>query len=240
MFVTATGDYNLISANMDISFCTLKKGQCLNLFSETQETALLLISGAVSFNNESPRVRKSPFENSPHCIHFARGESLNVLAVEDSEILIQKTENKNKFETKIYTEENIKTFISCEGKWEDTAKRKVSHIFDYDNAPYSNMVLGEVIAYQGRWWSYPPHGHPQPEVYFYKFARKEGFGACFIGDTAHTIKDNSFAVFENGLTHAQVTAPGYPMYCAWLIRHIDGKPWKCDRIVDKNYKWLEE
>ena len=107
-------------------------------------------------------------------------------------------------------------------------------------APYSNMVLGEVYARQGRWWSYIPHHHPQPEVYYYKFDRPEGFGACFIGDKAYTIKDCSVGMFPGGKSHAQVTAPGYPMYCAWMIRHLPGDPWNNTRTDLPEYAWLLE
>ena len=122
----------------------------------------------------------------------------------------------------------------------ETAVRDVVTVFDYEIAPYSNMVLGEVYARQGRWWSYTPHWHPQPEVYYYKFDRPEGFGACFIGETAYTVKDGSAGCFTGGYTHAQVTAPGYPMYNVWMIRHLPGDPWKKTRIVDERFAWLDE
>ena len=56
-------------------------------------------------------------------------------------------------------------------------KRDVRTCFDLDNAPYSNMVLGEVVNLPGKWSSYPPHHHPQPECYFYRFDKPMGFGA---------------------------------------------------------------
>ncbi len=49
-------------------------------------------------------------------------------------------------------------------------------MFDLDNAPQSNLVMGEVFNQPGRWSSYPPHHHPQPEVYYYQFEHPEGFG----------------------------------------------------------------
>ena len=100
------------------------------------------------------------------------------------------------------------------------------------------MVLGEVYARQGRWWSYIPHSHPQPEVYYYKFLRPEGFGACWIGEEVYTVKDGSFACFPGGNNHHQVTAPGYPLYNIWMIRHLDGDPWDKTRIVDPRYEHL--
>lgn len=99
------------------------------------------------------------------------------------------------------------------------------------------MVIGEIVSYPGRWSSYIPHHHPQPEVYYYKFDKSQGFGACFIGDKAYKVKDGDFAIINGGYTHPQVAAPGYRMYYSWMIRHLDSNPWM-DRIDDEDHKWL--
>ena len=99
------------------------------------------------------------------------------------------------------------------------------------------MVMGEIIVPQGGWSSYPPHQHPQPEVYYYRFEKPQGFGGCFIGDDVYKISDGSFCAIPGGFTHPQVNAPGYPMYYVWMIRHLDGNPWT-DRIFDPAHKWL--
>ncbi|NCA67564.1 MAG: 5-deoxyglucuronate isomerase, partial [Clostridia bacterium] len=33
---------------------------------------------------------------------------------------------------------------------------------------------------------------------------------------------------------------GYPMYCCWMIRHLDNNPWERTRIDDPRYVWLLE
>ena len=175
----------------------------------------------------------------PVCI-FAKERRLLLPRMEDSEVLLQSAQNDRTFSSKLYLPKDIEKVTSCKGKWEDTARREVITIFDYYNAPYSNMVMGEILVPQGRWFSYIPHHHPQPEVYYYRLKREEGFGACFIGDKAYTIKDGSVGAFPGGKTHAQVTAPGYPMYCCWMIRHLDGNPWKRTRIDDPRYTHLLE
>lgn len=76
------------------------------------------------------------------------------------------------------------------------------------------------------------------EVYYYRYERNEGFGACFLGDDVYKIKDGSCACFPGGVTHPQVTAPAFPMYYCWMIRHLDGTPWT-DRIVDPRYTWID-
>ena len=228
---------------MDIACYLLKKGET-RTFEDTQmETAVLLVSGAVTFdwNGDTASVSRSGlFTEGPSVLHVCKGVAVKVTADADSEILVQQTDNDKAFPAKLYRPADCVYSTSCEGKWENTAVRDVVTVFDYDIAPYSNMVLGEVYARQGRWWSYTPHWHPQPEVYYYKFDRPEGFGACFIGETAYTVKDGSVGCFTGGNTHAQVTAPGYPMYNVWMIRHLPNDPWKKTRIVDERFAWLDE
>lgn len=225
---------------MDITLYLLEKGEKKSIIFADKECAILLLSGSVKLNWQGSSAtisRKSVFAEEASCLHAPCGVNIQIEALQTSEILIQATENKAEFASKLYLPKDIILATSCEGKWENTAVRNVKTVFDYTNAPYSNMVIGEVVAPQGRWWSYIPHHHPQPEVYYYKFEREEGFGACFIGETAYTIKDGSCGAFEGGLNHPQVTAPGYPMYCCWMIRHLPGNPWT-DRIDDQRYTWL--
>lgn len=225
---------------MDITVFKMKKCERKDFFSADSEIAILLTEGDITFGfegKEEKASRKNIFKDGPYCLHTAKNIKSYVVADSDCEIIFQSTKNEKDFPTKFYRPEDCDSFVSCEGKWEDTATRDVVTVFDYNNAPYSNMVLGEVYARQGRWWSYIPHQHPQPEVYYYKYEREEGFGACFIGETAYTVKDGSCGCFPGGFTHAQVTAPGYPQYCCWMIRHLDGNPWT-DRIDDERYTWL--
>ena len=120
-----------------------------------------------------------------------------------------------------------------------TGHRICSTVFDYDNAPYSNMVLGEVFNKPGKWSSYPPHHHPQPEVYYYRFDKPQGFGACFNGEDVFKTKDGSVCFITSGNDHQQAAAPGYEMYYVWMIRHLDGDPWyKTTRFYAKEHEWL--
>lgn len=227
---------------MDISVIKLEKGKSKKFYSTDKEIALLLIDGEVNFKaadiNEQAE-RHGLFDDLPTTLHVCKDTQITVTAVNDARFIIQSTLNDRVFPAKIYRKSDVIRTVSCENLWENTAVRDVNTIFDYDNAPYSNMVIGEVLARQGRWWSYVPHSHPQPEVYYYEFERPEGFGACFIGEEAHTVKDGSCGCFVGGKTHVQVTAPGFPMYNVWMIRHLDGDPWLKTRIVDERYTWLE-
>lgn len=103
------------------------------------------------------------------------------------------------------------------GKFGNVAKRRVNTIFDKDIAPWSNMVLGEVLNDRGNWSGYLPHRHPQPECYYFKFDRPEGFGASFVGDQVFKSVDNSFSAIPGGCLHPQAVAPGFQMYTCWMI-----------------------
>lgn len=228
---------------MNITAYFLKEGEELTVSEPGMETAVLLLSGKVVFAYDDERVqakRAGVFKELPTCVHVAAGHEVAIYAETAAEILVQSTENEKQFPSRLFLPKDVVQKVSCEGKWDNTAVRDVVDIINIQNSPYSNMVLGEVYARQGRWWSYIPHFHPQPEVYYYKFDRAEGFGACFIGDKAYTIKDKSVGMFPGGKTHAQVTAPGYPMYCAWMIRHLPGDPWDNTRTDKPEYEWLLE
>ena len=200
---------------MDIAVYRMRQGEQRTFCSETDELAVMLVLGAVTFAYEDQThsaARASLFTEGPSTVHVCKGVAVTVRADADSEILTQSTENEREFPSRFYAQADNDYFTSCEGKWEDTAVRDVVTVFDYKNAPYSNMVLGEIQTRQGRWCSYIPHSHPQPEVYYYKYERPEGFGACYIGDDVYRITDGSVATFPGGLNHPQVTV-------VWI--------WKC-------------
>ncbi len=227
---------------MDIYVKKMSKGERLTISREKEETAVLLLAGEITFSYEgiSAKVaRDGVFTDDAWCLHFCRGKEVEILAVTSCELLVQSTHNDREFDTKLYGKEDIVYTVSGEGMYGGNATRTVSTIFDYNTAPYSNMVIGEVINNEGNWSSYLPHHHPQPEVYYFKFDRPEGFGASFVGDNVYKITDGSFSAIPGGATHPQAAAPCFKLYICWMIRHLDGDPWT-DRIDDERYTWIYE
>ncbi len=225
---------------MDIGLCSWKAEDTEVFLDSEQETAFLLLSGklAISWEGKEQIIeRHSLFDESPWCLHVPRKTEVEILAISDCEIIVQKTKNETAFDSKLYRPEDCRCDQFGKGVWNETALRIVRTVFDYSNAPYSNLVIGEVINYPGRWSSYIPHHHPQPEVYFYRFDKPQGFGFSMIGEDVFKIKHNSFSLITGGLVHPQVTAPGYAMYYCWMIRHLSGNPWT-DRINDEAHTWL--
>lgn len=227
---------------MDIGLLKLQANDEKSFVSAKNESAFLLLTGKVTIrwdDNVKTMERKSVFNESPYCLHVAAKTKVTIVAECESELLVQETDNDGTFPSKFYTPEDCTSENFGEGVWRDTALRVVRTVFDYSNAPYSNMVMGEVLTYPGKWSSYPPHHHPQPEVYLYKFDKPQGFGCSVIGEDVYKIKHNSFAMIPGGLVHPQTSAPGYAMYYCWMIRHLEQNPWT-DRVNEKCHEWLLE
>ena len=226
---------------MNITVYRMTAGEERTFRYDSEEMAVLLVIGHVTFaweDRQETGLRNSFIEEGPYCLHVSRGTVVTVTAQQDSEVLVQSTENEKVFDSVFYRPENCRNDIFGLGVLEGKLERTVRTVFDYKNAPYSNMVNGEVINHQGGWSSYTPHHHPQPEVYYYRYERPEGFGACFLGDDVYKIKDGGVAAIPGGKTHPQVTAPAFPMYYCWMIRHLEGNPWT-DRVVDPRYTWID-
>ena len=226
---------------MDIGYQVMDENEIVEFEDTLKETAFVILTGEVEVHwDDRAEVmrRDSLFDENPYCLHVPHSKKVWLKAHKRSEVLIQKTVNESDFAPVFYRPEDVQADVFGEGMWNGTAERKVRTIFDYDNAPYSNMVNGEVINSPGRWSGYIPHNHPQPEVYTYKFDKPQGFGACFIGDNAFKISHNSWSELSSGYMHPQVTAPGYAMWYSWMIRHLDGDPWKKTRNDLPEHTWL--
>jgi len=122
----------------------------------------------------------------------------------------------------------------------ETSTRIVRTIFDLRNAPDARLVLGEVIGFPGKWSSYPPHHHPQPEIYYYKTNPENGFGYAELGDDVVKVKQNDAVLIAPGLTHPQCTAPGYALWYLWVIRHLDDQPYITPVFVPEHLWVLEK
>ncbi|MCH3986539.1 MAG: 5-deoxy-glucuronate isomerase [Lachnospiraceae bacterium] len=242
ILTTYTNDYS--DMMMDIRVYRMKSGETRNFTTDGEEAAALLLSGRVEFSwdgTTQEASRKDVFTEGPWALHVATGSAFAVKALADSQILVQRTKNDTKFAAKLYKPEDAPWKWSAVGKYGNTAKRRVNTIFDKDICPESNMVLGEVLNDRGNWSGYLPHRHPQPECYYFKFDRPEGFGASFVGDQVFKSVDNSFSAIPGGQLHPQSAAPGFQMYTCWMIRHLPDNPWlQTSRFEDDRYLWMND
>jgi len=211
-----------------------------------KERAFLLMNGKVTFNfNGVERLaeRSSLFEENPVVLHIPQGTSVKLLAETEVEIAVMRTRNEKTFEPKLYEKEDTRDEHRGAGTMGETSTRIVRTTFDDSNAPKANLVVGEVINFPGKWSSYPPHHHPQPEIYHYRFFPKQGFGHATVGDVVYNVRNGDTVKILNDASHPQVAAPGYAMYYIWVIRHLDGNRYG-DRsgtpIFEPEHLWVTE
>ena len=137
---------------MDIRVYRMEPGRKRDFCRRGEETAVLLLSGTVTFGWEGwteTVSRRDVFTDGPYALHACAGEEITVEAQTDAEILVQCTKNDTAFSGRLYRPEDAPWVYSCVGKFGNVAKRRVNTIFDKDIAPWSNMVLVLLIKSLG-------------------------------------------------------------------------------------------
>jgi 5-deoxy-glucuronate isomerase len=229
-------------ALMDFGILKLSKGQQI-IDTTAKERAFLLISGEIEIERDGCKVyakRSSCFYDGPWCLHVPSNVPVKIGCIGlDAEISVYKTNNEQSFDSMIFTPEDCKAEMLGTGTLNEMATRVVRTIFNKANREKSNLLLGETINFPGKWSSYPPHYHPQPEIYFYKFNLNSGFGYSGLGDKVYKIINNDTLLINSQVEHPQVAAPGYAMYYTWAIRHLDNLPFIKPTFLNQ-YSWLND
>ena len=232
---------NDMATQMDVGLLILDQGESYTFLEADKEIAVLLFEGKVTYawsGKTCEADRPDTFHHEAYCLLAGKGTEVTITAHGHAELYVQKTLNAVPYEAVMYTPDTVQTeHKGCNGELLGCMEREIKTFFDHDNAPFSNMVLCEVLNHPGKWSSYPPHHHPQPEVYFFRFDYPQGFGAGFANGGIYETHHNGLAVINHGF-HSQTAAPGYAMCYAWGIRHLEGDPWLKTRIDDKEHEWL--
>jgi 5-dehydro-2-deoxygluconokinase len=226
-------------SGMNFSILKLRKGEQYTLTSPL-ESAYLLMTGQVVFhyaNLKREVKRQSYFKSAPFALHLAAYSKGHVEAISDTELLVLQTENEAQFEPILFDENNmLENEHRGKGLLDDTSYRIVRTIFDKRNRPESNLVLGEIITFGGRWSSTPPHTHIQPEIYHYRFSEPKGFAFAEDGEDALKVNHFDTLVIQNEKQHAHCAAPGYALYTMWCIKHLENRPYITPEF-DKAHDW---
>ncbi len=206
------------------------------------ERAWMLLKGSVEFKYPGgvfAGERRSCIDETPIVLHAPHSVEVTITAHTESELVVERCRNPQTFAVKFYDKGDVKTEIFGAGVLQETSNRTVRTVFDGESAPYSNMVMGEVINHPGRWSSYPPHDHPHPEIYHYRFFPSQGFGLSVLDEQAYVVHDGDTSLIQPNTTHSQSAAPGYAMYYVWMIPHLPNEKWlPTTRYYRKEHTWL--
>lgn len=193
------------------------------------ETAWVLLGGSATIECRGRThavERGSLFDIPPTTLHVGPDEPVHVRAqTREVEFAVIRVANGREFEPRLFQGGDMVPEYRGAGLVQGACLREVRLIFDRKERPEANLVLGEVVNYPGRWSSYPPHHHAQPEVYHYRFSEASGYGHAELGDEVFKVRSNDTVCIPPGLDHGQVSAPGYAMYYLWAIRHLPRRPY---------------
>lgn len=214
---------------LDFGIYVLEPGETHDFVYETHESALLVLSGKgkIKSQNESASFdRSSWIDQAPASVHSPAGKEVSITASSRTEIAFVKTPNQKPFAQKIYLPDEVENEHRGKGMLDDASYRIVRCVFDRRNAPpEANLVLGEVVNFPGRWSSYPPHHHTQPELYYYRFEPEWGYGHGELGEEVFKIKHHDLLKITGERDHSQTSAPGFYMYYLWTICHLPNEPY---------------
>jgi len=184
--------------------------------------------------------RESLFDESPSCLHVSAGTEVRMSVEADTEFTVYYCDNPRSFDTQVFCPSDVADEPRGKGQVGNTCLRHVRTIFDGTNtSENAELVLGEVITFQGSWSSYPPHHHPQPEIYHYRFSKPQGYGHGELGETVVKVRQYDTVKIMDLADHAQCAAPGYAMYYSWVIRHLPDLPYTVP-IFTREHRWIME
>jgi 5-deoxy-glucuronate isomerase len=214
---------------MEFGLLRLRRG-AMHRETTAQELVLVLLHGSVEVamgDASFAAARESLFDEKPATFHCGSGTALSVKATTpDTELAVIRVANHRTLPARFYAPSEVSTEDRGAGLAQGACRRFVRTIFDYTTRRDSNLVVGEVVNFPGRWSSYPGHHHVQPEIYHYRFTLPQGYGHAELGDAVFRVRDRDTMTIPGGLDHAQVSAPGYGMYYLWIVRHLPRRPYK--------------
>lgn len=226
---------------MHFGILKLKAGEEYHIHTPL-ESAYLLLSGECELRyGDSKRqiARTSCFDDDPYALHLAGHQEARILAKTECEFAVSEVENDKQFSTVLFDANNmVEREKRGQGVLDNTAYRIVRTIFDIRNRPQAKLVLGEVINAPGRWSSYPPHHHPQPEIYHYRFTEAQGYGHAECGHDIFKVRQFDTYKILNQNDHSQTAAPGYGMYYVWVIRHLEDNPYLSPEFTEE-HSWTK-
>ncbi|MBR1758721.1 MAG: 5-deoxy-glucuronate isomerase [Lachnospiraceae bacterium] len=189
-----------------------------------QEAVYVLVEGKIRLSWEDEvcdLAREDCFHEGATLLHVPSNTKVVIEGVaEASEIAVAHTENEKTFPTKLLHPSDclVENEMRGAGQMQETSTRMVRTFFDRTNCPETNFYLGETVNLPGKWSSYPPHFHVEPEMYYYRMYPENGWGFAEYGEDAFKIHNRDLMGMPENVTHAQVVMPGYSEYYLWVIR----------------------
>ena len=202
----------------------------------------MLISGEVEFAWQAQKVvagRSSCFAEGPGACMSRQIFRLNHCIQYDSEIAVYKTINERAFAPGL-TPEDCKVEMLGAGTMNEMVTRAVRTIFNKANREEAKSSAGgdhqlsrEVVELSST------SSSSNPKSIFTSSISKMGLGMPDWGQSIQGNEQRYPVSYYRTVGHPQVAAPGYAMYYAWAIRHLDNQPFLNPTFFNE-YLWLND
>lgn len=189
----------------------------------------------------SARVKRSSLlEEPPYVLHLPAGGQVALNgAGPGAEFSVHRVANDRAFAARLIGPGEVVQTRLAPARLGPTAERLLRSAIDDAGAPHSNLTVGEVLNQAGCWSSYPPHHHPHPEIYHYRFVPEGGFGYSEEGGQVYKVRHRDTVALAPGMVHPQVAAPGYAMVYVWAMPHLPGNRFRDgSRLFEEEHAWL--
>jgi 5-deoxy-glucuronate isomerase len=228
----------------------LDRGDGFELAPDEQEIAIIVMEGAVGVEAGTLRYgslgsRNSVFEGPPAPVLLvAPGETIAVRAEDAATVVVAQAPAGADGATRLIEAGEV----LVEQRGHGDTERRIHHLLP-PTAPAARLILFEVFTPGGHWSSYPPHKHDTEdppreayleEVYYYRFARREGWAFARLY-TADRSLDMSFAPRDGDVIlvprgfHPVAAAPGYDTY---YLNVMAGPHRAWHFTLDTEHAWL--
>lgn len=230
----------------------LAAGQSLQQHTESNEVAVVVISGIVSVKtNEvawsSIGKRMSVFEKiPPYTVYVPAQDHIEVIAETDTEIALCKAPGHGSYAARLITPEDVGVEVRGKGNTE-----RLIHNILPESKEADSLLVVEVLTPNGHWSSYPPHRHDEldlpnqsllEETYYHKVSPEQGFAIQRVYtddrslDETVLVQNNDVVLVPKGY-HPVGAVPGYDSY---YLNVMAGpvRTWKF--YNDKDHEWIFE
>ncbi len=203
-----------MGTQMDIGLLLMEAGDTYVYEDAKKEVAILLFSGSVTYEWDGKKLeadRPDCFHHDAYCLLAGCGKGRPSPPRPTVSCISRPLSTRRPMRPSCTAPDKVQVeHKGFGGELMGCMSREIKTFFDLDNAPFSKMVLGEVLNLPGKWSSYPPHHHPQPEVYFYRFDYPDGFGAGFANGEIYKTQATMAAPSSTMASTPRVPRPAMP------------------------------
>jgi 5-deoxy-glucuronate isomerase len=237
-----------------LSFKTvhLKAGESISAHTETQEAALVPLSGSFEVKAAEQVFalsRSGVFSQLPHVVYMPPRTVYTVLALQDCHFALGSAPAKGLYPVHCFAPAEMK----IEVRGGAHAVRQVNHILGPD-LPAERLVLFEVYTPSGNWSGIPPHRHDGlrgslyvEETYYYRVEPADTGWAVHRNYSPEHGLDELLLIRDDDLVRTPVgyhpvsAPPGSNVY---FLNYLAGDPTLEQRAVapvdDSDWAWLRQ